>query len=134
MRNAAAAAEKAESIFHAVELIAFNLVPYLEFLGQVGRPLAPHGGRHLLALLLGGGEDALLVDGAAVAVVVYVLLLADVLVALVAVHGLRVTEDAEAEREDKEGNGLLDEGFTVDSVAQSSNSYFGLASEAIASS
>ena len=63
---------------------------YFELFGQVGGPLAPDGGRHLLALLL-GGKDALLV----VAVVAVAVLFADVLVALV--HGLRVTEDAEAE-------------------------------------
>ena len=72
---------------------------YFELFGQVGGPLAPDGGRHLLALLL-GGKDALLVGG--VAVVGLVVLFADV---LALVHGLRVTEDAEAEGRRGEGNG-----------------------------
>ena len=79
---------------------------YLELFCQVGRPLAPHGGRHLLALLL-GGKDAVLVNGA-VAVVV-VVLFADVLVALV--HGLRVTEDAEAEEKEGREKKVLSELF-----------------------
>ena len=83
------------------------MVTRLEFFCEVCGPLAPDCGGHLLALLFRVGEDggALLV----VRFLVKVVLLADVLVALV--HGLRVTEDPEAEREKEKirelGDGLL---------------------------
>ena len=70
------------------------MVTRLELLCEVCWPLAPNCGGHLLALLFCVGED-----GGALLVVRFLVevLLADVLVALV--HGLRVTEDPEAERE-----------------------------------